>query len=136
MAAGLAAPILAERLSCRTADLRARGVVVQSAGTSGGRGGASTHALEVMAKRGIDLSDHFSAALSEEMVQQADYIFAMTQVHRETILRLSPSAEPKVRLLLDGEDVRDPMGSEVEEYERCAQTIERGLRDRLQEVIV
>ena len=136
MAAGLAAPMLAERLGCKPSELRAHSVVMQSAGTSGGRGGASTHALEVMAKRGIDLSDHFSAALSAEMIQQADYVFAMTHVHRETILRLAPSAEPKVMLLLDDEDVRDPMGSEVEEYERCAQTIERGLRARLQEVIV
>jgi len=136
MAAGMAAQILAERLGCRPAELRTRGVVVQSTGTSGGRGGASAHALEVMAKRGIDLSDHVSTALSAEVVQQADYVFAMTQGHRETILRLAPSAEPKVSLLLDGEDVRDPMGGEVEEYERCTQTIERGLRARLQEVIV
>ncbi len=136
MAAGLAAPLLAERLGCRPADLRARGVLVQSAGTNGGMGGASTHALEVMARRGIDLSNHSSAALSEEMVQQADYVFAMTRVHRDAILRMAPTAESKVRLLLEGEDVRDPMGSEVDEYERCAQTIERGLRARLQEVIV
>ena len=111
-------------------------MVVLSAGTHGGAGGASSHALAVMARRGIDLSDHYSTALSAEMVQQADYIFAMTKAHRETILQLSPLAEPKVTLLLDGEDVRDPMGSEEEEYERCAQTIERGLRIRLQEVIV
>jgi len=136
MAAGLARGILAARLGCKPSELRAHRVVLQSAGTSGGRGGASAHALEVMSKRRIDLSDHVSTSLSADMVQQADYVFAMTRVHRETILRLAPSAESKVMLLLDNEDVRDPMGSEVEEYERCAQTIERGLRARLQEVIV
>ena len=140
MAAGLAEQMLADRLGCRRSELRARGVVVQSAGTSGRGGGASAHAHEVIAKRGIDLSDHVSTALSAETVQQADYafvdVFAMTEAHRETILQLAPSAGPKVMLLLAGEDVRDPMGSGVEEYERCAQAIERGLRARLQEVIV
>jgi len=136
MAAGLAGPILAARLGCRSDELGARGVVVQSAGTHGGGGGASAHALEVMAKRGIDLTDHVSTALSAEMLQQADYVFAMTRVHRETILQLAPSADPKVLLLLDGKDIHDPMGSAVNEYKRCAQTIERGLRVRLQEVIV
>lgn len=136
MAAGLAGPMLAEKLDCRPSELLDRGVVLQSAGTSGGAGGASTHAREVMAKRGINLSGHVSSALSAEMVQQADYIFAMTQAHRETILQLVPSSESKVMLLLDGENVRDPMGSEEDEYERCAQTIERGLRVRLQEVTI
>ncbi len=136
MAAGMAERMLAERLACDPSDLRARGVLVQSAGTHGGGGGASAHALEVMARRGIDLSGHYSTALSAEMVQQADYVFAMTKAHREAILRLSPYSESKVMLMLDGEDVRDPMGNEIGDYERCAQTIERALRVRMQEVNV
>lgn len=136
MAAGLAGSMLAEKLGCRPLELVARGVILQSAGTCGGVGGASTHAREVMAKRGINLSGHVSTALSAEMVEQADYIFAMTRAHQETILHLSPSAEPKVMLLLDNQDVHDPMGREEDEYERCAQTIERGLRARLQEVMI
>ncbi len=136
MAAVLAGQMLAERLSCKPSELRARGVVVQSAGTSGGIGGASPHAIEVMAKRGIDLSDHLSTALSAEMIQQSDYIFAMMRAHRDTIVQMVPAAESRVMLLLGNDDVRDPMGGAEEDYERCAQTVERGLRTRLQEVIV
>ncbi len=136
MAARWAQHMLAERLQCRPEDLLDRGVIVTSAGTSGGFGGASPLALEVMRKRGVDLSDHASTALTPELVHQADYIFAMTRDHRDAILRMNPTAESKTRLLLDDDDVSDPMGGSAENYERCAQTVERGLRARLQEVVV
>jgi protein-tyrosine phosphatase len=136
MAAYLARKMLAERLGCRAEDLPDRGVVVSSAGTSGGVGGASPLAVEVMGKRGVDLSSHASASLSAEMIRQADYVFAMTRAHRDTILRMVPSAQEKVRLLLGEDDVSDPMGGAAEDYERCAQTIEWGLRARLEEVVV
>ncbi len=136
MAAHWARHMLAERLGCRPEDLSDRGVTVVSAGTSGGIGGASPFAAEVMAKRGVDLSGHTSTALNSEMIHQADYVFAMTRAHRDAILRMSPMSESKVRLLLDDDDVSDPMGGTSEDYERGALTIERGLRARLQEVVV
>jgi protein-tyrosine phosphatase len=136
MAAGWAEHMLAERLGCRPGDLADHGVVVTSAGTSGGFGGASPLAIEVMGKRGIDLSGHVSAALTPEMICQADYVFAMTRAQRDTILRMVPTADSKVHLLLNDDDVCDPMGGSTEDYERCALTVERGLRARLAEVVV
>jgi protein-tyrosine phosphatase len=136
MAAAFARKMLAERIGCGVADLPRRGIEVQSVGTAGGGGGASPHAVEVMARRGIDLSDHASAALTSQTVRQADYIFAMTGAHRDTIVRMVPSAEDRVRLLLDDGDVRDPIGGSEEDYERCARTVEKGLYARLQEVIL
>ena len=47
-----------------------------------------------------------------------------------------PSAEDRVALLLDDEDVHDPIGGPEEDYEACARTVEKGLRTRLQEVIL
>ena len=37
-------------------------------------------------------------------------------------------------LLLEDQDVRDPIGGSEEDYEACARTIENGVRDRLKEV--
>jgi protein-tyrosine phosphatase len=135
MAAGLARKMLAERLGGASALAR-RGVIVSSAGTSGGIGGASAGAMTVMTRRGVDLSDHASTALTPELVQQADHIYAMTRTHRDVIVSMARSAEGRVRLLLDDEDVHDPMGASEDEYERCARTIERGLKIRLQEVVI
>lgn len=136
MAAGIARKMLAERLGGDASALARRGVIVSSAGTSGGIGGASAGAMTVMTRRGVDLSDHASTALTVELVQQADHIYAMTRAHRDVIVSMARSAEGRVRLLLDDEDVHDPMGASDEEYERCARTIERGLKARLQEVVI
>lgn len=136
MAAALAKKMLAERVGCRPEELSARGIVVESAGTAGGGSGASPNALAVMARRSIDLSEHIPAALSPEMVQRADYVFVMTRSHRDTVVGMAPLAADRVALLLDDQDIHDPLGGSEDEYERCAQTLEQGLQARLQEVIV
>lgn len=136
MAAALAARMLAERLGCGPKELMARGVDVRSAGTSGGVGRASPAAVEVMARRGLDLSDHVSMALRPELVYQADYVFVMTRAHLEAIRDLQPSAADRTKLLLGDEEVQDPHGGSDGDYERCARMIEAGLAARLQEVIV
>lgn len=136
MAEALAKRVLAERLGCDVTQLQVKGVEVCSAGTAGGGGGASPNALTAMDRRGIDLSGHASKALTAEMIERADYIYTMTQAHRDTVVGLVPGAEDHVALLLKDENVRDPIGGSEEEYEQCARVVERGLRDRLREVIV
>ena len=139
MAAGLAKQMLAERLGCEVAELSDRGVEVFSAGTAGtagGAGGASEHAVSVMQRRGIDIGDHFSKPLSAELVQQADYIFVMTEGHRGAVVRIESAAAERVVLLVEGESVPDPIGGSEADYEDCARMVERGLKDCLQEVIV
>ena len=134
MAEGLVKKLLAERLGTDTAELPERGVVVMSAGTAGGFGPASEYAVQVMADRGADVSQHQSAHLSAEMIRQADHVFVMTRMHRDRVLEMVPSAEDRVKLLVDNEEVRDPIGGDKDEYEQCAQMIERGVRARLEEV--
>ena len=136
MAAALAKRMLAERLGCAVAELRQRGIEVRSAGTAGGGGEASSHAVAVMRRRGIDVTDHVSAALTPQMVRQADYIFVMTRSHRDRVIDMVPSAKDRVALLLGDEDIRDPIGGSEDDYEQCARTVEKGLSARLQEVIV
>jgi len=134
MAEGLARTMLARRLGCSDGDLPARGVVVQSAGTAGGSGGAADHAIAVMRKRGIDIADHASSPLTVELIRQSDYVFAMTSGHRSRVLDMVPGAESRVSRLLINDDVRDPLGGSEEEYERCALTIEEALNRRLEEI--
>ncbi|MEK6797495.1 MAG: L-threonylcarbamoyladenylate synthase [Planctomycetota bacterium] len=136
MAAGLARKLIAERLGCRAGDLTDRGILVESAGTSGGLGGAATNAKAVMARRGVDLSDHSAATLSADLLGQADYVFVMTQAHLKTVERLAPANSDRVAMLLNDDDVTDPFGGSEEDYERCAAVLERGLRERLREVVL
>ena len=87
-----------------------------------------------MANRGIDISQHQSSALSTDAIRQADFVFAMTQSHRKRVLELIPQAEQRVHRLLGDQDVQDPIGGSQQDYESCANTIERGVSARLEEI--
>lgn len=107
-------------------------VVVSSAGVSGGGGGATSEAMEAMRRIGLDISGHRSRALTRQMIDDADEIYAMTASHARAIVSMAPGASAKVRVLdPEGQDVADPIGSPQREYERVAAEIERMIERRL-----
>ncbi|MCO6438975.1 MAG: threonylcarbamoyl-AMP synthase [Phycisphaerae bacterium] len=134
MAAALARKFLAERLGCSMEQLSDHGVLVSSAGTAGGGGGAAEFAIEVMLERGIDLHDHVSTLLTADQVRQADHCFTMTAAHRDAVNSLEPGSADRVALLLHDRDVEDPIGGTAQDYEQCAEILEQGLRARLEEI--
>jgi protein-tyrosine phosphatase len=134
MAEALLRRLLADRLGCKEAELEARGYHVESAGVSAMEGmPASEPAVAVMKSLGMDLSAHRSNALTLEAIARADYIFAMTPGHLRAVMRISPGAADRCRLL-DDEGIEDPIGSDESEYARCADAIEKALRRKLQEI--
>ncbi len=136
MAAALAEQVLAKRLGCEVCELARRGVVVESAGTCGGGGAAADSAISVMARRSLDVSGHRSRLLSHELVEQADHVFAMAHTHKDAVQGMVPSVADRVVLLLEDEDLGDPIGGSEKEYEKCAMIIERALQSRMQEVTI
>lgn len=108
-------------------------IEVQSAGVSAARGQRpSTHAIDVMADdEGIDISGQRSQPVTEALVEEADWIFAMTQDHRDLLELLYPGAEGKVRLVRDfespGSDVPDPVGRGRASYVHCKETLKSAL---------
>lgn len=136
MAGALARVMLAKKRGCPESELPSRGIEVSSAGTAGGGGGAADHAVAVMGRRKIDLSNHVSAGLTAEMIDRADEILVMTRSHRQSVLVMVPSAEDRVRLVLGDRDIDDPIGGSEEDYERCATALTQGISARLDEVII
>ena len=135
IAEGLCRKLLAQRLDCRMDELSARGISVMSAGTSAyGGGRASPESVEVVSRRGGDISGHVSQPLTTELIRTADYIFAMTRTHLDAVAYLAPFAASKVSTLLENDDIADPVGGPVEDYERVATQIEAALATRLNEV--
>ncbi len=136
MAAAILRKLVAETRGIKPEALEQHGIKVTSAGTMAGSGApASPQAVEVMQRYGLDISSHRSEALSIELVHQADYVFTMTASHRETVLRLVPSAAQRCETVRRGEDINDPLGQPVEVYARCAAAIESALKQRLHEVL-
>jgi tRNA threonylcarbamoyl adenosine modification protein (Sua5/YciO/YrdC/YwlC family) len=98
---------------------------------------ASSLAVSLLAKRGIDASGHCSRLLTRELIDEAGLIVVMTQSHLRAVLRRFPDAAPKVRLMRDfdtraqGRDVEDPIGGSPWEYSRILAEIEAGFPELL-----
>lgn len=101
-----------------------------SSGTSAINGESSTeNAIEVMKKYGVDLSNHEAVHIKNADILNADYIFAMTQAHKDTILLAYPELKDKTYILkeyigiCDYVDIDDPWGWDYTVYENCAKEI-------------
>lgn len=105
-------------------------IKVLSAGLfASGQFPASTGAQAAMARRGLDLAQHFSRQLLPEYVQASDLVLTMTGSHKEAVIHMLPESASKVYTLAEyaGEQgaVPDPFGSSDRVYEECAASIER-----------
>ncbi|TWT49150.1 Low molecular weight protein-tyrosine-phosphatase YwlE [Rubripirellula amarantea] len=114
---------LTKKLGCEDS------VRVISAGVAAGAGsGASPQSVEVMGRRGLDLTGHSSRPLDESVMNVADLVLTMTRGHRAAILAAWPNMHDRVfTLRRDGGDISDPVGLPVETYEACAEQIDREL---------
>ena len=105
------------------------GYVVRSAGVWAANGRpASPYAIQVMAKRGMDISRHRAHSLTRADVEEADLILAMASEHVEVIETLLPQYRPKIHLLSEmagrHDDIADPGGGPLYEYLQCADELE------------
>jgi protein-tyrosine-phosphatase len=122
-------------------EVGAEDVLVFSAGTAGLAGfPASDYARDVADEHGVDISGHLSRALSEETIDRADLILAMTAAHVDRVLAESPGASDRTFLLseyADGSvaDVPDPMGGSREDYETAYQMMRAYLKRALPRII-
>jgi len=130
MAMALTRHLLAERLGVSSEELPQKGIHVESAGIAAFDGGrASENAIEAMAERGIDLSNHRSQPVSREMIESADLVIALGHGHRDQLLHWNPSLVDRV-VVISETGVSDPIGGDCEIYRRCALEIERDLQAR------
>ena len=84
---------------------------------------------------GGSLDQHRSRKATLNLVRQADHIFAMTLDHLETLLDAVPEIETRTSLLdPDGGDLADPIGLDLDTYRDTAETIERFLSHRFDEL--
>jgi protein-tyrosine phosphatase len=135
MAEALCAKLFADRLGCSPMELPRHGYCLESAGLSALTGcHASPEAVHVAADFGADLSQHRSRPVSMEMLQGADFIFAMTATHAEALAPLA-GIVPARLLSPQGDDVADPIGGEPADYRACGAQIIQYLQERLPEIL-
>lgn len=137
MAEGMLKTYLHSRLADR--------VQVSSAGTHALHGNqAQPHAMEVMRRRGIDISGHRARQLSGSLIKSSDLVLVMERFHLKFIRMKSLFSSARSKLLTEydarGEvaEVPDPMGKPLEAYETSAAIIDncvKGVCEHLETII-
>lgn len=98
-------------------------IVVKSAGVAAGNGQeANPKTLSILEEVGIDLSSHRSQSANTSLLNDAEWIVAMTNDHRDIMVNMFPEVAKRAKLLCDfipgqeGQDVPDPIGMDREAY--------------------
>lgn len=132
-------------------EVRRRGwsqVEVHSAGVAAAQGvPASPEAVRVATEAGLDLAQHRSSTLSQEEVERADLILAMSPSHlvelermgvKEKAALITVFAEGREDAEVSDRGVDDPIGGDREEYRRTLHQLQRLVSrtlDRLEPVL-
>lgn len=137
MAEAICRKLLAQRLQCTPEALSDQGIEVVSAGIAADFGSpASDEAVVLLGREEVDLSDHRSQPLTDELLDRADFIFAMTNQHREVVLHHRPDLEDCTSVLgVRKQDIPDPIGGGPEIYRQCKEAIVAGLYENLENLI-
>jgi protein-tyrosine-phosphatase len=137
MAKGIFRKYLAEKLQCEVDYLDKIGYKILSAGVMDMADlPASAEAIAACAAKGIDIKTHKSETLSRQLVEESDFIFAMTQMHCERVTALSPEAADKCILLAGNKEIPDPIGQAQQVFNDCAGLIEEAVRKRISELVI
>ncbi|MGB2863047.1 MAG: L-threonylcarbamoyladenylate synthase [Sedimentisphaerales bacterium] len=135
MAEGIFRKYLAEKLQCNVDDLDKMGYKTKSAGIIGSVGfPASAEAVAACAAMEVDIKAHRNKALSKELIEESDIVFAMEQIHRDRAIALDSRAAEKCLLLAGNTGIPDPIGHPQQFYSNCAKLIERVVQIRIGEL--
>ena len=89
----------------------------------------SENAVKAMKKRGYDISSHVSQTAEAMLLNAADIILTMQDVHKQVVMLGHIASRQKTFTLKEfvGEqgDVPDPFGGDEAEYDACAAEIAR-----------
>ena len=129
MAEGIFGKYWSKKLNCDVDLLEKKGYKILSAGTMGIKNlSATPEAINACQARGVDLKAHKSRALTQQLVDESDYIFVMGQEHFRRVLDLAPQAKDKCRLLAGNREIADPIGQSQSVYDNCADQIEKAIK--------
>lgn len=98
---------------------------IMSAGLSAGENKpASKNAVLAAEKLGFNLNEHKATQLTQNLIQEADIVLAMTAGHKQAMANICNSLGTPVFTLAEyaghgNEDVMDPYGCDLEIYEKC-----------------
>lgn len=91
---------------------------------------ASAMTLKVLSEEKVLLSNFQSQGVTQSLMNDATYVFAMTQQHRDFLIHRYPQHQEKVFLITEwttGLDIPDPIGGSMRDYQECCAAIKSSL---------
>ena len=113
---------------------------VRSAGTWAMNGQPpSRFSREIMAERGLDISNHTSQEITDELLKEADLVLCLETGHAEALRAEFPQYEAKIHLLTEmvghRYSIADPFGGPRFAYERMIDDVTQLIEDGLPRII-
>ncbi len=104
---------------------------IESAGINAYQGECSTqNAIDAMKQYGIDLYKHRANTLENSLIEDADYIIGMTELHKKILMQIYPKLKNKIFTLREvagndmySKDIEDPWGYNLDVYINIAKEI-------------
>ena len=88
---------------------------------------ANAMTLRVLAEKGISFTHFQSQGVTLQIIDDATYIFVMTQQHQDFLIRYYPRHQEKIFLLTEWttqDDLPDPIGGSLQDYQECCEVIQ------------
>ncbi|MPN63983.1 Protein-arginine-phosphatase [bioreactor metagenome] len=97
---------------------------------------ASENAILAMQERGVELRRHRSRLLSPYLLDEADIIITMTEVHKKFLLLKNAALADKIFSMAEigGKVISDPYGGDLRTYLQCAEEIDAALQKLYQQL--
>ncbi|WP_303864690.1 low molecular weight protein arginine phosphatase [Alkalibaculum bacchi] len=137
--------------------LKDKDIIIKSAGTDVFFSEpANQKAIDIMSQMDVDIKNHLSQMLTEELIEEADLILTMTHYHTDNVIRKYAKAiektftlkeylslllekkgrtqDPDYQLNIDQMSLADPYGQSIDVYRDTAKEIKRIL-ERIVEMI-
>ena len=94
------------------------------------------YTTEICRNQGIDIGSHKARQLTKNVLEDADLVLCMEQMHKQRITGAFPGFAENVFLLkeylhpglLDEAEIKDPIGKPKEQFEKCFTEIEEEVR--------
>jgi protein-tyrosine-phosphatase len=122
----MASAIFKSKLGTKSAK---EGWRTDSAGTWAAVGApASIHAQEVMQAWGLDITNHRSKPIDSDLLSSADLVLTMERNHKDALQAEFPSLSDRIFMLSEmvgrEEDIVDPIGGSLADYEDTARELD------------
>lgn len=102
--------------------------------------GAARNSIEVARNNGLDITDHQSRMITDELLAESDLVLCMEVGHAEALRAEFPDIADRVFLLAEMADqsysVVDPYGGPYEDYARMYETLEGLVEEGLPRIVL